>query len=229
VVLTKNQRSVIERVINAFETGTADGDYGAISIYNDGPNDVRQITYGRSQTTEFGNLWKLVRMYANAGGVYSTELAPYADRVGNVPLTNDAGFKALLRQAGRQDPVMQRTQDKFFEETYFMPAMAWADEHRFKTALSALVIYDSFIHSGSILRFLRSRFPEVPPVKGGSEQVWTTAYIRERHKWLRTHPKSAIQASSYRTADLTREINRGNWDLSQLPMSANGTKVYPKV
>jgi len=46
MTLTKNQRSVIERVTNAFETGTADGDYGAISIYHDGPNKVRQITYG---------------------------------------------------------------------------------------------------------------------------------------------------------------------------------------
>lgn len=55
-------------------------------------------------------------MYADAGGTYSSALAPYADRVGNVPLTDDAGFRALLRQAGRQDPVMQRTQDKFFVE-----------------------------------------------------------------------------------------------------------------
>jgi chitosanase len=179
--------------------------------------------------TEFGNLWKLVRMYVSAGGTYSAALAPYAERVGNVPLTDDAGFKALLRQAGRRDQVMQRTQDRFFEQTYFTPAMAWADGHRFKTALSALVIYDSFIHSGSILRFLRSRFPEVPPDKGGNEQAWTTAYTRERHKWLRTNAKSALRASSYRTADLTREINRGNWDLSQLPINANGTRVYPKA
>jgi len=110
-----------------------------------------------------------------------------------------------------------------------MPAMAWADEHRFKTALSALVIYDSVIHSGSILRFLRSRFPESPPVSGGNEQAWTTAYIRERHKWLKTNSSSALRTSSYRTADLTREISRRNWDLSQLPISANGTMVYPKA
>jgi chitosanase len=229
MILTKEQRSVIERVINAFETGTADGVYDAISIYHDGPHDIRQITYGRSQTTEYGNLWKLVKMYAEAGGSYSSKLAPYVGRVGRVALTDDAGFKNLLRQAGRNDPVMQRTQDKFFEEVYFTPAMAWADEHKFKAALSALVIYDSFIHSGSILQLIRDRFPEVPPNKGGNEQAWTTAYVRERHKWLKSHSRPAVRASSYRTADLTREISRGNWDLSQLPISANGTKVYPKV
>ena len=44
------------------------GKYGAISIFEDGPNDIRQITYGRSQTTEYGNLRELVQMYVEAGG-----------------------------------------------------------------------------------------------------------------------------------------------------------------
>ena len=61
--LTKEQKSVIKRVINVFETGTADGDYGCISIYHDGPHNIRQITYGRSQTTEYGNLRALVDLY----------------------------------------------------------------------------------------------------------------------------------------------------------------------
>ena len=219
---------MIDRVTNAFETGSTDGDYGAISIYHDGPTDIRQITYGRSQTTEYGNLWKLVRMCASAGGTYSSELAPYADRVGNTPLTDDAEFKALFRQAGREDPVMQQTQDKFFDETYFTPAMTWADEHRLEAVLSVLVIYDSFIHSGSIPRVIRSRFPEMPPDEG-DEQAWTTACVRERHQWLRESSRPAVRASCYRTADLMREITRGNWDLSQLPIDANGTMVSPKV
>jgi chitosanase len=227
MILSKEQRSVIERVVNAFETGTADGNYGAISIYKDGPNDIRQITYGRSQTTEYGNLGRLVQMYAVARGEYSAQLAPYVGRVGNEPLTDDAKFKDLLRQAGRQDQVMRLTQDRFFEETYFLPAMAWAGEHQFKLALSALVIYDSFIHSGSILRFLRNRFPEAPPSSGGREKVWITSYVNVRHAWLKSHTNAAVRASSYRTADMAREIQNGNWDLSQLPIVANGTKVYP--
>ena len=48
---TACQRRVVERVVNAFETANADGDYATISIYNDGPHDIRQITYGRSRTT----------------------------------------------------------------------------------------------------------------------------------------------------------------------------------
>ena len=65
--LSAGQKQIIERVINVFETGTVDGDYGAISIYSDGPHDVRQITYGRSQTTEYGNLRELVSRYGAAG------------------------------------------------------------------------------------------------------------------------------------------------------------------
>ena len=67
---------------------------------------------------------------------------------------------------------MQRIQDDFFDKRYFQPAMQWADTNEFTLPLSALVIYDSFIHSGSILDFLRKRFPEVPPAKGGNEKTW---------------------------------------------------------
>ena len=72
--LTNQQRRVIDRTINAFETGKADGDYGAISIFKDGPHDIPQITYGRSQTTEYGNLHELIRRYAGAGGQFSAQL-----------------------------------------------------------------------------------------------------------------------------------------------------------
>lgn len=44
--LTPNHKQLIVRVVNVFETGKAAGDYAAIAIYADGPNDVRQITYG---------------------------------------------------------------------------------------------------------------------------------------------------------------------------------------
>lgn len=227
--LTKEQKSVIERVINAFETGKADGDYGCISIYSDGPHGIRQITYGRSQTTEYGSLRKLVEMYVRANGIYSSQLSNYADMVGSIPLTDNKDFRALLRNAGRNDPIMRRIQDKFFEEMYFIPAMKWADDNGFKLALSGLVIYDSFIHSGGIIWLIRQRFPENPPILGGDEKAWTSAYVRERHAWLKSHPRSAVRASSYRTADLKREIEKENWDLSKLPIKANGIDVYPKL
>ncbi len=106
-------------MINAFETGSAEGDYGDISIFADGPNDVRQITYGRSQTTEYGNLRELVRMYVGAGGRFSEELREFVPLIGRTPLVSNARFKRLLERAGDEDPVMRQTQDLFFERRYF--------------------------------------------------------------------------------------------------------------
>ena len=101
--LNAAQKRLMERVINVFETSSPDGDYSNISIYHDGPHDIRQITYGRSQTTEYGNLRTLVHDYVNAGGQFSQQLQPYADKVGSSPLTDNAEFKNLLRRAGRDE------------------------------------------------------------------------------------------------------------------------------
>ena len=126
--LSQTQKRLIERVINVFETSTPDGNYSAIAIFHDGPHDIRQITYGRSQTTEYGNLRKLVERYVAANGLFSAALQPFAGLVGSTPLTDNATFKDFLRKAGKQDPLMRQAQDKFFEDIYFRPAMKWADD-----------------------------------------------------------------------------------------------------
>jgi chitosanase len=226
--LSKAQRSLIERVINTVETGRPDGDYSAISIYSDGPNDIRQITYGRAQTTEYGNLRQLVEMYVNATGVYSNALKPYAEKVGSQSLTDNADFKLLLRQAGKSDPVMRKIQDKFFEKVYFLPATKWADTNGFTTPLSALVIYDSQIHSGGILWLLRQKFSENPPALGGSEKVWISEYLKARNNWLANHHRPAVRASIYRTKAYISQVAKDNWDLNILPFKMNGTDVFPE-
>lgn len=225
-LLTDQQRRICEEVINVFETGTIAGKYGAISIYNDGPNGIRQITYGRSQTTEYGNLRELVGMYANAGGQYSQQLRPYVEKIGRTALVDRQEFKNLLKAAGNEDQVMRDSQDVFFDRRYFQPALRWATENGFKHPLSILVIYDSFIHSGGILGLLRERFSERPPAQGGREESWISQYAQVRHDWLSSHSNPAVRASSYRTRDLLREIADGNWELSSLPIKANGTPVY---
>lgn len=225
LVPTPSQRAICERVVNVFETGTVRGRYGAISIYADGPHRIRQITYGRSQTTEYGNLRTLIDRYVAAGGIYSDSLRPFVPLIGRTALVDNATFKDLLRRAGDEDPVMERMQDAFFSDTYFDPAMHWAGRNGFTHALSALVIYDSFIHSGGIFDFLRARFPELTPARGGQEQAWIKRYAEVRHAWLSNHEQPDIRASAYRTRDLLREIARGNWDLAQMPIVANGTPV----
>ena len=223
--LSTTQKSLLERVVNVFETGKIEGNYSAISIFNDGPNDIKQITYGRSQTTEYGNLRELVQKYVGAKGKFSKDLKSFAEKVGSVPLTDDQKFKDLLKNSGKQDVVMKNTQDTFFDERYFKPAMKWAKDNGFILPLSALVIYDSFIHSGGILWVIRSMFDESPPILGGNEIEWTTAYVNARHNWLANHPRPVVQKTVYRTQCFKDEIGRGNWTLKILPIKANGINV----
>lgn len=216
---------LIQRIVNVFETGTPDGDYGAIAIYNDGPHDLPQITYGRSQVTEYGNLRSLIDRYVQTAGLYSNALRPYIDAIGARSLVRDKPFLETLRKAGRLDPIMRTLQDRVFEERYFAPAMQWAQQQRLTLALSALVIYDSYIHSGGILWSIRSPFPQSPPLLGGDECQWTTAYVRARHTFLAKHPRVAVRKTIYRTHCLQREIDRANWDLTHRPIDANGVPV----
>ena len=228
MTLTASQKLICERIINVFETGSTRGDYGNISIYPDGPNRIRQITYGRSQTTEYSHLRELVQMYVDASGKYSEDLRPYVPLIGRTALVNNDVFKGLLRRAGREDPIMAQTQDVFFDRAYFQPAFKWANEHGFTQALSMLVIYDSFIHSGGILDFLRARFREQPPADAGGEKVWISEYVQARNNWLATNSRQVLRPTVYRTQCFAHEIARGNWDLSELPIIAHGVGVDDK-
>lgn len=225
IQLTPDQKLICERVVNAFETGSMQGNYADITIFDDGPGGIRQITYGRSQATEYASLRQLVSLYVQANGQFSSQLQPYVDRIGRVALVDDATFKNLLRQAGAQDQVMRNTQDTFFDSDYFQPALRWGAANGFTRALSALVIYDSWIQSDQILPLLRSRFPEAVPASGGNEQTWIQQYVSARNDWLLSSAKPVVRSSAYRTRDLLREIGRNNWDLALLPISANGVPV----
>ena len=181
--------------------------------------------HGRSQTREYGNLRSLIRQYVTARGHYAQSLANYLNDIGSRPLSKDGGFLSLLRQAARNDAVMREVQDRFFEQRYFAPAMEWATENGFKLPLSALVIYDSFIHSGSMLWAIRGSFPERPPAAGGEERTWVVAYVKARHRFLAGHAREIVRRTTYRTECLAREIGRENWKLQRLPIVANGVGV----
>jgi chitosanase len=212
-------------VINVFETGSVQGHYAAIAIFNDGPNGMRQITYGRSQTTEYGHLEALIKMYVDAHGLFGEQLRPYIAKIGEIPLVDDSDFKRLLRDAATNDPKMREVQDDFFDKKYFQPAMAWTVANGFTLPLSALVIYDSFIHSGGILWFLRKRFPEAPPANGGNEKKWIQQYVVTRQNWLITHSNPDLHATVYRTRCFICEIDRDNWFLDRLPIETQGVRV----
>jgi chitosanase len=213
----------IQKIVNVFESGTPDGDYGCVSLYEDGPKGIKQITYGKSQTTEWGNLRDLVKMYVNNDGQYSDVLQAFLDDIGHSSLVNNKNFIHILKQASK-DPIMRTTQDEFFDKHYWEPAKSWVVKNGFKTNLAMLVIYDSFIHSGSILKFLRDKFSEKVPVNGGDEKKWIVQYCKARLNWLKNHSNPILQKTTYRVHDFLVAQELDNWDLSEV-FSANGEKI----
>ena len=216
-------KNKIQKIVNVFECGTPNGDYGCISLYEDGPNGIKQITYGKSQTTEWGKLPELIKLYISLDGELANQLFKYVDTIGRTSLVNDKDFISLLKEASK-DSIMKESQDSFFDTHYWAPAKAWFDKNGFKSNLSMLVIYDSFIHSGSILKFLRERFTEKVPVNGGDEKEWIKQYSSARLNWLKNHSNPILRKTIYRVNDFLTAINEDNWDLSEV-FIANGTKI----
>ena len=120
---------------------------------------------------------------------------------------------------------MRQTQDDFFEKKYLKRALEWSTQNGFKKPLSALIIYDSFIHSGSILWLIRNRFDELPPNLDGDETKWITEYTQHRHEWLANHPRKAVRNSKYRTTCYLNEIKRENWNLDKGDINMHGTII----
>ena len=119
-MISSDNKTRILSVVNIFETGTAEGVYGNVSIYHDGKKDengqnTRQITYGRSQTTEQGNLKDLIAAYIANKGIFAADFQPYMPQLGVKPLVDDQNFINLLKKSAKDDPIMIKTQDDFFE------------------------------------------------------------------------------------------------------------------
>ena len=119
---------------------------------------------------------------------------------------------------------MITAQDKIFDSVYWKPAYDWFVNQGFKENLSLLVIYDSFIHSGTILDFLRKKFSEVPPVKGGNERKWIEEYVTARKTWLAGHSNRILRNTVYRPNCFLKCIADDNWTLDK-PVLANGVTV----
>ena len=228
--ITPELKSRIQQAVNAFETGSAQGDYSEVVCYKDYKDPVAgtfsvQVTYGRSQTTEFGNLKDLIQEYVNANGVYAVQLKAYLNRIGIPPsLAADKAFQQALIDAGKQDPIMKTCQDAFFDKEYYSPANTWFVTHGFSLPLSMLVIYDSHVHSGGILSFLRRKFTTATPAAGGNEKEWINNYVEVRQSWLANNANPLLRKTVYRTHCFQQQMFNNNWDLAQ-PFFANGIRI----
>lgn len=191
--LTKDIKDRIMSVIMIFETGYARKRFDSISIYNDARGDgevydssknepMTQVTYGYLQTTQTSYLVDIVKRYVDNGGKYADELRIY---IKDIPkrYIKDPNFVKYLKLAA-SDTVMQEAQDYVFETKYFKKALDTCKKLGIKSNLGVLIVFDSIIHSGSIMQFLRDRFEEKAPIDGGDEITWLKQYTLTRRAWL---------------------------------------------
>ena len=129
-----------------------------------------------------------------------------------------------LRSSGA-DSRMRQAQDAVFETQYWAPALRQAAELHLELPLSMLALYDLAIHSGlGRLAALRPVFPEVPPVRGGDERLWTSALIGARHRWLLASSREVIRRTAYRTQALRDLVAADRWALDR-PLTVRGVVI----
>lgn len=217
--------ALIRRVLSVAETGEPEWDPAAVYVYGDGNDGRKQCTLSIGFTADGGNLLKVLKRYMADDGLYSDRLVPYISllKAGDPGISSD--FVSLLKQIGRDDPLMMTVQEIMFDQLYLGPAFDWALKYGFGFPLSYLVIADSFLHSGSMLSFLINRFEEKKPSDDGDEEDWISAYAETRRNWLTNHSNKVLRNTVYRCNCYLTEMSRNNWGLEQTPIVMHGTEV----
>jgi chitosanase len=218
-----NLIEVIKKILLCFEQSSTHIKYDKIYTWNDGPNKIKQVTLSFG-VTEYGNLKRFIQKYCNTNSIYSKQLSEYIPKIGVNSLANDLKFINLLKESA-QDPIMKQCQEEAFVEYYIDPALQWCESNKFILPLSKLVIADSFLHSGSILKALRNKFAEKVPINGGTEKIWIEEYCKARREWLSASSSKILRNTVYRPNFFLDLINKNDWELNKPPYNANGVLI----
>lgn len=220
--LTATQAQAAKAIVNLFETGEVLGHYGAVTVLQ---GDTGHLTYGRSQTTlGSGNLHVLIERYcAGEGARFARRLETWlpALKRRDVQLDADAKLHNVLR-ACADDAVMRDTQDAFFDETYWEPAVRAARKLGAKTPLGIAIVYDSWVH-GSWAP-MRERTDARGPLSQVGERAWMARYVQTRRAWLASHPNSLLRKTVYRMDAFQRLIDQDLWALP-LPLVVRDREI----
>jgi chitosanase len=212
-MITELQKKIAQAIVNIFETGTVEGDYANVTSVK---GDLGGLTYGRSQTTLMsGNLFTLIKMYCDANQAeFADDLRPYLDelKAKDISLNNNQTLHNLLRKAGRE-LIMEKTQDTFFDEVYWQPAVTSANKINVQTALGMAVVFDSIVH-GSWSRRRNDTNTKFGSLSELGEKKWIKHYVDVRREWLKnSNPSTLLPKTVYRMDALKDLINNNNWDL----------------
>ncbi len=222
-MLTTMQKKTAEGIINLLETSEVLGDYGKVTLI---PGDPGHLSFGRSQTTlGSGNLFKLLHRYcSNSGAHFSARLSTYLPRFQETDLSLDHDLKLhnLLR-ASADDPVMRDSQDSFFDECFWQPAVRAAEREGISCPLGTALVYDGHVHGS--WKMMRNRTNEqAGSVTNAGEQDWLKAYVEQRRTWLATNSRADLRATVYRMDSFARLIKQGYWGL-ELPLVVRDKEI----
>jgi chitosanase len=218
------QKATIAAIVNVFESGRPRGDYGAIAVIK---GDTGHLSYGRSQVSlGSGKLFELLSLYCQESSAkFAGQITPLLPRFQrkDTSLDQDSTVKDLLKQAGKEDPAMQHTQDQFFNTHYLGPACQAAEEFGIASALGNAVVYDSFVQGG--WGRLSPRLGKVAAAR--NEQDWVTKYVDIRKQWLLgLHPP--LPSTVYRMDTFSGLIAGAKWELP-LPITVHNVSVTQDV
>jgi len=225
-MLTILQKRTCQSILNIFESSKALGNYGLVTSAE---GDKGGLSYGTKQATlNGGNLYLLIKAYTEAAGAkYASDLTPYLDRLRDKDqkLNQDKKLHDILRKAG-DDPVMQATQDDFFERAYWQPAAKKAMELGLIHPLSYAVMYDGKVH-GSLDEMIKNTNTAHGTLAVLGEQRWLEQYLHTRRAWLTTC-SGLLPKTVYRMDAFLKIIEQGNWALD-LPMTVRGVRLYEEL
>jgi len=222
-MLTSTQIKTAQSILNIFETSQVRGDYGKVTLID---GDTGHLTFGRSQTTlGSGNLFKLLQLYcSNHGARFAARLATYLGRVEakDCSLDTDLKLHNILR-ATADDPVMRDTQDAFFDQTYWQPAVKAAKAQGIASALGVAVVYDGYVH-GAWAKMRDRINQQEGKLENLGERDWLQAYVKVRRAWLAGNQRDDLRATAYRMDAFQRLLDQGMWGL-ELPLVVRGQEI----
>lgn len=222
--MNNDAKKNIKSIVNIFEQDSPAIQYDKVYIYKDGPKKIKQVTLSAGFTQYGGNLGEVLKSYCNKNGKYSDSLLPYCSKMKSPDLVNDKQFLKLLVSASKEDSLMQDAQDEVFDIVYWNPAEKWFITNGFKSNLSMGIIFDSYVHSGSVPSFLRKKFDEKTPINSGDEQIWIKKYVDIRYSWLHNNVDELLRNTACRMTFFKTQIDNDNWEL-KVPLSVKGVKI----
>ena len=191
--LTEAQRRRADQLVSVFENSTTELQYG----YAEDLGDGRGITAGRAGfTTRTCDALDVVERY---GEEPLARFLPELERLCAEDSDDTAGLDGYAEAwaEAADDPDFRRVQDEAVDDTYFLPAMALADDLGLETAVARAELYDAAIQHGigDDPDGLPAMIERAGPVD--DEAAWLDAFFAVRLATLQD-PADAATAAEWR-------------------------------